>query len=572
MRAARENGRRAFSVLFCLLLTTRRSCTLLHQLASTRITRFLFPVTSLTPDHRSRVILDVDAGRSAPAARPEPDRPFNILVIGDFSGAAARPTATDPAELRGRRVFAVDRDNVDDVLAALRPSVQFSLASDAVAGAGAADGPSVSINFQSLDDFHPDRLIANVALLLSLDDLREEASEGRLTSALRAESSSSASAPVPNTPALSNPRGGSLLDQIVESSAASSGAGDTRNSGARAERAPDPSDLHAYIRHILKPHMVAQADTRTTALVAQIEDTIATVLRAILHHAGFQALESLWRGLAFLVHRLETGARLKVYMVDVSAAEVAADLAPDRPLESSFVGRLLLDGADAGAAGAAPFAVVSALYTFGDSAEGVALLTRLAALAHRANAALLAAAAPSLAGLKNFATEVEPGDVKSPSREEWRSLRQSGDARFAGLAMPRFVLRAPYDPREEPCERVAFQEMMSPPLHEHYLWGNPAIICALLLGEAFNEAGWQMQPGSALEVGGLPVHLYRAAGTTEAKPCAEALLTDRVAGPIMQLGVMPMLSMKGGDAVRLARFQSIADPPSALAGPWSIPE
>jgi hypothetical protein len=33
-------------------------------------------------------------------------------------------------------------------------------------------------------------------------------------------------------------------------------------------------------------------------------------------------------------------------------------------------------------------------------------------------------------------------------------------------------------------------------------------------------------------------------------------------------GLMPVLSIKGRDAVLLPRFQSIADPPAPLAGPW----
>lgn len=43
-------------------------------------------------DDRARVFLDVDAGRSSAPSRPEPDRPFCILVLGDFSGSAGRGT------------------------------------------------------------------------------------------------------------------------------------------------------------------------------------------------------------------------------------------------------------------------------------------------------------------------------------------------------------------------------------------------------------------------------------------------------------------------------------------------
>ena len=54
-----------------------------------------------------------------------------------------------------------------------------------------------------------------------------------------------------------------------------------------------------------------------------------------------------------------------------------------------------------------------------------------------------------------------------------------------------------------------------------------------------------------------------------AKPCAEALLTERAAVRLLESGLMPLLSFKDRDTARLARFQSAADPPTPLAGRWT---
>jgi type VI secretion system protein ImpC len=55
----------------------------------------------------------------------------------------------------------------------------------------------------------------------------------------------------------------------------------------------------------------------------------------------------------------------------------------------------------------------------------------------------------------------------------------------------------------------------------------------------------------------------------DALPCAEAVLPERAMEWVLERGIMPLLSLKGGDAVRLGRFQSIADPIGALVGRWS---
>ena len=109
---------------------------------------------------------------------------------------------------------------------------------------------------------------------------------------------------------------------------------------------------------------------------------------------------------------------------------------------------------------------------------------------------------------------------------------------------------------------------MSPP-HDAYLWGSPAFACALLLGQAYTDAGSAMTPGDRQELLDLPCHTCVRAGERALTPCGEVLLPERTADAILAQGLMPTLSFKDRNAVRLARFQSLADPPAPLAGPWS---
>ena len=96
---------------------------------------------------------------------------------------------------------------------------------------------------------------------------------------------------------------------------------------------------------------------------------------------------------------------------------------------------------------------------------------------------------------------------------------------------------------------------------------NPTFAVAYLLAEGFSKNGWDFRSSDALEIAGLPLHIYKRDGESEIKPCAEALLTVRAAKEIIDRGLMPLLSMKESDTIRLGMFQSIAGTP--LRGRWT---
>jgi len=88
------------------------------------------------------------------------------------------------------------------------------------------------------------------------------------------------------------------------------------------------------------------------------------------------------------------------------------------------------------------------------------------------------------------------------------------------------------------------------------------------LAEAFANDGWEMRPGAYAEIDRLPVHVFEADGEKQVKPCAEVLLTERDIDWILDQGYMALASIRGRDAVKLVRFQSIAKPLARLSGRW----
>jgi type VI secretion system protein ImpC len=327
--------------------------------------------------------------------------------------------------------------------------------------------------------------------------------------------------------------------------------------------------LREYVRRLVEPHLVPGADPRQPELLAKVDTATGDAMRQILHHPAYQELEAAWRAVYLLVRRVETGENLKLYLLDVSKAEMAADLASSEDLRQTGTYKLLVEST-VQTPGAHPWSLLAGNYTFEPTRDDALLLARLATIARAAGAPFLGGASTRVLGFASFGDMPDVRKWSGPAdAEAWQALRALPQAAWLGLAMPRFLLRLPYGKQTDPVERFAFQELHSPPAHENYLWGNSALLCALLLAQSFSEASWEMRPGMHQEVDGLPLHVFKRDGESVAKPCAEALLTEPAVERMLDLGVMPLVSPVSRDAARVVRFQSLASPPAPLAGPWA---
>ena len=135
-----------------------------------------------------------------------------------------------------------------------------------------------------------------------------------------------------------------------------------------------------------------------------------------------------------------------------------------------------------------------------------------------------------------------------------------------GLAAPRFLLRSPFGENYRPAESLTFEEFAGSP--NDYLWGNPALACAALLAEGFTKSGWGFQPAQFLSLGNMPMHSYRDADGEPVAVCGEGRFASSTSQELVQRGFMPLLSVRGRDAIELACIRSMALEGGALAGCW----
>ena len=502
--------------------------------------------------------VNLTAGGESSGARSSSETPFCIAILGDFSGRANRGISEENA-IAKRRVVLVDRDNFGQVLSRTGAEIQLATGDE-----------SLRLRFSELEDFHPDRIFQQLEAFGKLRDLRgrlqdpstfqRAADELGLRSSgsvseLRSANTSPAAAPNPTRLAES------LLDEMIEQT--ESRVADDRYKGK-------PDEVRELAQRVAAEHVVSAPDARQPEILSVIDRGIGGLMRAVLHNRDFQALEAIWRATFLLVRQLETGSQLKLYVVDISKEELAADLKSAADLRDTGMYRLLVEQS-VETPGAEPWAIIVGNYAFGSESDDAAVLSRMAQIAHRAHAPFVAEASPHLLGCDSLASTLHPREWKISHQlaGDWAALRRQFEADSVGLALPRFLLRLPYGKKTVPLESFDFDEFPQPPKHEDYLWGNPGFAVALLLAQSFSEAGWDMKPGSMSDFDRLPLHVYEKNGESESKPCAEVLLTEDAAERILEEGLIPLVSFKDRDSARVVRFQSIAKPLRGLAGPWN---
>ena len=322
------------------------------------------------------------------------------------------------------------------------------------------------------------------------------------------------------------------------------------------------------MREVVAADVVPDRGPRQAQLVGALDLAIAGQMRSILHDPRFQAVESAWRTVAFLVTRLDLDEERQVHILDVTRAELdAAAAQPD--LERTGLRKTLVERPRD--AGAGDWSMVVALEAFGPSRADVSLLASLATLAAVSGAPLIATAAPALVGCDSWSLTPAGHDwppLDGDGQQRWQAFRRSVLAPWIGLVAPRMLLRLPYGKATEPLDSFAFEEMAGADPAQALLWGHPGAACALLAGLTFRESGWRMDLAAQRDLEDLPAWIYTQDGERRMYPCVESWLGEGATHGLLGRGLMPLLGRRDRPAARLARWQSIAEPLAALARPW----
>ncbi|MCP4687015.1 MAG: type VI secretion system contractile sheath large subunit [Desulfobacterales bacterium] len=337
----------------------------------------------------------------------------------------------------------------------------------------------------------------------------------------------------------------SLLDDIIQA---------TRLQPSDEGYSLAKQGLEALISQLVEPGRRVDKVTKAVVdeMIAEVDKKLSLQLDAILHNSEFQKMESTWRSLKYLVDHTDFRENVKLDILNVSKDDLLEDFedAPEIPKSGLYK---TVYTAEYGQFGGKPYSAMIGNFDFGPGPQDVKLLQYVASVAAMAHAPFLAAAGPTFFGLDNYNGLPNLKDLKAifegPQYIKWQSFRESEDARYVGLTLPRFLLRLPYGPDTLPVKSFNYEESVSAG-HDRYLWGNTAFSFATRLTDSFAKYRWCANiigPMGGGAVEDLPLHQYDAMGAVQTKIPTEVLLSERREFELAEEGFIGLTMRKGSD-------------------------
>lgn len=287
--------------------------------------------------------------------------------------------------------------------------------------------------------------------------------------------------------------------------------------------------------------------------IARIDDLISKQLDNILHHPKFQEIESIWRGLKFLVDRTDFRQNVKIDILDVSKESLIQDF-EDAPevTQSGLYRQTYIDEYDT--PGGQPIASIISAYEFNRSPQDIELLRNISKVSAAAHMPFIGSVGPEFFGKENMEEVASIKDIGNYfDRAEyikWNSFRRTDDSRYIGLTLPRFLSRLPYGRDTVPVRSFNYTEEVKGPSHNKYLWSNATFAFAANMVRSFIKNGWCIQirgPQAGGLIEDLPIHLYDLGSGTQMKIPTEVLIPETREFEFANLGFIPLSFYKNHD-------------------------
>ncbi len=302
-------------------------------------------------------------------------------------------------------------------------------------------------------------------------------------------------------------------------------------------------------------HFLAYGGTVSTALVDSIisglDGMLGDQVNAIMHHPGFQSMERSWRGLKFLIDHADFEENIEIVLLSVSKGDLLNDFedTPER-VRSGLYAHVYTSGY--GQFGGHPVGAIIADYTFGPGPQDIRLLHFVSGVAAMAHAPFLASVDKEMFGVDDWDTLPNLKDLKTvfemPQYARWRAFRETPDARYVGLTLPRFLLRLPWGMSVNPTKRFVFEEDLSST--EHFCWGNTVFALATRLTDSFSQYRWCANiigPDGGGTVEELPIYQYESLGQIHVKMPTDVLISEHREYELAEEGFIALTVRKGAD-------------------------
>ena len=343
---------------------------------------------------------------------------------------------------------------------------------------------------------------------------------------------------------------GSLLDQVLTAT-------------KQTERSRAEDLVRTLAEEALKGTVTYSKNVTVTInkAIKALDAAVSKQLSAVMHHPDFLKLEGSWRGLHHLVMNSETSTNLKLKVLNVSKKDLFKDVDKAVEFDQSQIFKKLYEN-EFGTPGGEPYGALIGDYEFSNHPEDIELLSKMSNVAAASFCPFISAADPKLFGFDGWTELSKPRDLakvfESVEYAKWRSFRESDDARFVALTMPRVLARLPYGATTKPVETFGYEEgefdaKGAPKALDHgnYCWMSSAYVMGTKLTDAFAKYGWCVAIRGAEgggKVEGLPTHVFKSDdGDPDLKCPTEIGITDRREKELSDLGFLPLCHYKNTD-------------------------
>ncbi|MGK7862570.1 type VI secretion system contractile sheath large subunit [Falsiroseomonas sp. E2-1-a4] len=308
--------------------------------------------------------------------------------------------------------------------------------------------------------------------------------------------------------------------------------------------------------------------------IAAIDAKVSEQLNQVMHHPRFTKLEGSWRGLNYLVMNSETGTSLKIRMLQASKKDLSRDLQRAVEFDQSGLFKKIYEN-EFGTPGGEPYGALVGDYEWTAHPDDVETLRLISNVAAGAFAPFISGVGAGMFGFEDWRELSKPRDLakifETQEYAKWRSFRETEDARFVALVMPRVIARLPYGAATKPIEEFDYEEAprnadgsAQAQGHHDYCWMNAAYVKAARLTDAFAQYGFCTAIRGAEgggKVSNLPNHTFTSDdGDADAKCPTEIGITDRREAELSGLGFLPLCHYKNTDYAVFFGSQSAQKP------------
>ncbi|QDU41260.1 hypothetical protein Mal4_56250 [Maioricimonas rarisocia] len=482
-----------------------------------------------------------DSGGSTPGSA------FRLAILGDFSGRANRGELAIGDDLASRKPVRVDFDSLDDVFESFSPKLRVPI----------AGGRSVvELAFESRDDFDIDEFYDRVDMIDDVAGIGRRIDRS-VEKAVKLFNKWS----VPDETPRSKDRSRATRIPVVDARSDLASLQGTPSVPADAEALDTGPLLESLCARFMKEPAAADPPSKDD-LQAAAAEALNAATRELIHHPDFQALEGIWGELEWLLRRVDKGMKVKVFLFDVSAEEIAADLAATDDLQETGLYRLLVSNTAEGVDGE-PWSMLIGRYEFDYHPVHFELLGRVGKIGERLNAPFLSA----------INARLLDEDFKNKDEElaaAWNQLRSLRAASYLALATPGFLVRMPYGENGKSTEHFNFEEFHLDGFPGCCLWGSPAVFtAALVVGSFLKEGKWEFDPNAGHVLDKMPLYVYRDAEGEPDTVCSEKRFALAAGEMAASLGIIPLQAVKGRDSIQIPQMRSLRAGDPRLCGAWA---